>query len=683
MVIQIREIRVILFKEYLVKDWTSNLFIIGVVSILMVIFLPIPPELLDFLQIINFSVALLILLLTFCTDKPLRFSTFPSIILIATLFRLALNISATRLILGEGDAGDVIGAIGEFVVSGNYIIGFIVFIILVVVQYVVVTNGAQRVAEVAARFTLDSMPGKQMAIDADMNMGLIDEQEAKERRATIEKEANFYGAMDGATKFVKGDAIAGIIIILIDIVGGVAVGVTQHGMSWNDALTLYSLLTVGDGIVTQIPSLIIAVATGIIITRAATDYELSHEIGKQVASHPRTLIMVTLALCIALSFGVLPTLPLILAIALFGVGVFWAIKSKEEQNKTASCVQDAKEDLNEIIKVHPIEMMFGSTLNSLMVDGQWQLHSRLEALRTSIAMDFGLIIPDIKISKGEDVEKDAYEIYIHGARYARGIVRPHKTLAIGKIEHLKNIEGEETKEPAYGLPALWIENGQRSLAQSQSCTLVDAEMVLITHISETLKSQMHEIISRTNVESILNKVKSSNSSLVDEIISQTMSISDIHQTLRLLLAEKVSIRPIGLILESCSENSDLGKNPSALVERIRERLSLRLCERYLDIEDSLNVITISPIVEARLKATLLSTYADEPASPSDVESVIAQLASESETLISKGLAPVLLCSSTLRLPLRQITERVIPKLVVLSALEVKGVLSVKTVGQVS
>ncbi|HDL9461470.1 TPA: FHIPEP family type III secretion protein, partial [Vibrio cholerae] len=251
-----------MFRQYLIKDWRSNLFMVGVVLILMVIFLPIPTYLLDFLQILNFSIALLILLLTFCTDKPLSFSTFPSIILIATLFRLALNISATRLILSDGDAGEVIAAIGEFVVAGNYVIGFIVFIIFVVVQYVVVTNGAQRVAEVAARFTLDSMPGKQMAIDADMNMGLIDENEARERRANIEREANFYGAMDGATKFVKGDAIAGIIIILINIIGGVSIGVGQNGMSWGDALTKYSLLTVGDGIVTQIPSLIIAVATG-------------------------------------------------------------------------------------------------------------------------------------------------------------------------------------------------------------------------------------------------------------------------------------------------------------------------------------------------------------------------------------------------------------------------------------
>lgn len=672
-----------MFKEYLVKDWTSNLFIIGVVLILTVIFLPVPPELLDFLQIINFSVALLILLLTFCTDKPLSFSTFPSIILIATLFRLALNISATRLILGEGDAGEVIGAIGEFVVSGNYIIGFIVFIILVVVQYVVVTNGAQRVAEVAARFTLDSMPGKQMAIDADMNMGLIDEQEAKDRRATIEKEANFYGAMDGATKFVKGDAIAGIIIILIDIVGGVAVGVTQHGMSWNDALTLYSLLTVGDGIVTQIPSLIIAVATGIIITRAATDYELSHEIGKQVASHPRTLILVTLALCLALVFGALPTLPLLLAIALFALGAFWAIRSKEVATQPTDKDQSEKEDLKEMIKVRPIELVFGSTLKSLKDEGNWNLDARLEALKVSIAKDFGFILPNIHVTQNEEIEAEAYEIYIHGARYARGTVRPDKTLAIGQLEHLKNIEGEETKEPAYGLPALWIDEEQRSIAQSQSCTLVDAEMILFTHISETLKLYMHEIISRADVESALHHLKADNSSLVEELIPQALSISDVHQILRLLLAEKVSIRHIELILEACSENSDLAKNPNAIVEKIRERLALRLCERYLDSDDSLNVITISPVVEARLKAALVGPVGDAPASPSDVESVISQLVAQSESLIAQGLEPVLLCSSTLRLPLRQITERVIPKLAVLSALEVKGVPAVKTVGQVS
>lgn len=671
-----------MFKEYLVKDWKSNIFIVGVASILMVIFLPVPSEILDFLQIINFSVALLILLLTFCTDKPLNFSTFPSIILIATLFRLALNISATRLILGEGDAGDVISAVGEFVVSGNYIVGFIVFIILVVVQYVVITNGAQRVAEVAARFTLDSMPGKQMAIDADMNMGLIEEQEARERRATIEKEANFYGAMDGATKFVKGDAIAGIIIILIDIIGGIAVGVTQHSMSWNDALTIYSLLTIGDGIVTQIPSLIIAVATGIIITRAATDYELSHEIGKQIASHPRTLIMVTLALCIVLSFGVLPPLPLIFAIALFGGGVFLTIKTRQADTSALES-NELKEDLTEVIRVHPIQIVLGSTLYTLVAENQWTLNSRLEALRVSIAKEYGLILPELNIIKDDDFDGEAYELYIHGAKYARGKVRPDKLLAIGKTECLKNIDGEETKEPAYGLPALWIGHNQSSFAKSQSCTLVEAEMILFTHISETLKSQMHEIISRMNVENILNNIKSRNTSLVDELIPQAMSVSEVQQILRLLLSEKVSIRHSELILEACSEHSELAKTPNLMVEKVRERLSLRLCERYLDESDCLQVITISPVVEARLKTTLTSTFTDDSASPADLENIITQLVSESEKLISKGLEPVLLCSSSLRYPIRQITERVIPRLAVLSALEVKGVLSVKTVGQVS
>ncbi|MYM60634.1 flagellar type III secretion system protein FlhA [Vibrio sp. OCN044] len=671
-----------MFKDYLIKDWTSNLFIIGVVLILMVVFLPVPPGLLDFLQIVNFSVALLILLLTFCTDKPLSFSTFPSIILIATLFRLALNISATRLILGDGDAGEVIAAIGEFVVSGNYIIGFIVFIILVVVQYVVVTNGAQRVAEVAARFTLDSMPGKQMAIDADMNMGLIDEHEAKERRATIEKEANFYGAMDGATKFVKGDAIAGIIIILIDIIGGVAVGVTQNNMSWSDALTLYSLLTVGDGIVTQIPSLIIAVATGIIITRAATDYELSHEIGKQVSSHPRTLILVTFALIIALALGVLPTLPLLLAIGIFGACVFWAIRANEKSKQPTPKHDTDKESLNEIIKVYPIEVVLAPTLKEKWHSVDWNLDSKLEALKISIAKDFGFIFPDVHVRSCQDIETETYEIYIHGARYARGALRPTKTLAIGQLEHLKNIQGEKTKEPAYGLPALWIDDDQKTLAQSQSCTLVDAGAILFTHVSETLKTQMHDIISRADVENLLSHVRSDNSSLVDEVVPQVMSLSDIHQVLRLLLAEKVSIRHIELILEVCSENSELAKTPTAMVEKVRERLALRICSRYLDPSDSLNVITMSPIAEARLKLTLDGNVGEDSNGPSDVENVISQLVAESEGLISKGLEPVLLCSSALRLPLRQITERVIPKLAVLSALEVKGVSSVKTVGQV-
>ncbi|WP_318468211.1 flagellar biosynthesis protein FlhA [Photobacterium leiognathi] len=672
-----------MFRQYLIKDWRSNLFIIGVVLILMVIFVPIPTYLLDFLQIVNFSVALLILLLTFCTDKPLSFSTFPSIILIATLFRLALNISATRLILSDGDAGDVIAAIGEFVVAGNYIIGFIVFIIFVVVQYVVVTNGAQRVAEVAARFTLDSMPGKQMAIDADMNMGLIDEKEAKERRSNIEREANFYGAMDGATKFVKGDAIAGIIIILINIIGGVSVGVGQNGMSWGDALTMYSLLTIGDGIVTQIPSLIIAVATGIIITRAATDYELSHEIGRQVSSHPRTLILVTLALVVSLFFDGLPTMPILLTALIFGVGVWWAIKGKDV-TEVQDTNTDQKEDLVDYIKVHPIEIRLGEQLKKTVESGHWGLETRLEALKKSVAKDFGFIMPEIRFKADSELDEEGYEIHVHGSRLGKGEIRREKTLVISDAKVLSELNGEDTKEPAYGLPALWVEHEQKSIAQSRSCTLVEPEMVIFTHISEVIKANLHDVISRKDVEQIIARVKQDNASLIDEIIPNVLSISDVHRLLRFLMNEKVSIRHIELILEAASEHAAAeDKNIEKLVERVRERLASRLCDPYLDNEEQLNVITMTPQLESMLKRAIGSDAQGGQVAPGEVEATLQQLVSQCESVMSKGLEPVLLCSASIRAPLRKITERVIPRLAVISAQEVKGVKAVRTIGKLT
>ncbi|OEE65028.1 flagellar biosynthesis protein FlhA [Enterovibrio norvegicus] len=668
-----------MFKQYFLKDWHSNLFIIGVVLILMVIFLPIPPSLLDFLQIINFSVALLILLLTFSTDKPLSFSTFPSIILIATLFRLALNISATRLILGEGNAGEVIGAIGEFVVSGNYVIGFIVFIILVVVQYVVVTNGAQRVAEVAARFTLDSMPGKQMAIDADMNMGLIDAEEARTRRSNIEREASFYGAMDGATKFVKGDAIAGIIIILIDIIGGVTIGVMQHDLTWGESLTKYSLLTIGDGIVTQIPSLIIAVATGIIITRAATDTELSREIGRQISSHPRTLILVTLALIGALFLDGLPTIPILVVAVFFAVCVWWAIRSKEHETDIE--IESAeKEDLADIIKVYPLEVRLGASLKSLSTSHQWNLGKRLEALKKVVAKEFGFICPEIKFTEDELLRTDDYEIHIHGSRVGKGTLKTDKVLAIGHTDVLSQLEGETTKEPAYGLPALWIDTTARDLAQSQSCTLVEPEMVVFTHISETVKNNLHEIISRKDIEQILISLRQDKISIVDEIVPNLLTISDIHRICRMLLTEKVSIRYMELILETLAEHAaQENKDIDKLVEKVRERLALRLCERYLDENEQLNVITMSPQLEAMFKRTLRG----EASGAFNIDSVLKQLVSHCEEILSKGMEPVLLCSGAIRSPLRKITERVVPKLAVISAQEVRGVKSVQTIGKLT
>lgn len=672
------------FKQYILSDWQSNIFIIAVVLILMVIFLPLPAFVLDFLQIINFSIALLILLLTFCTDKPLSFSTFPSIILLATLFRLALNISATRLILGDGDAGEVISAIGEFVVAGNYVIGFIVFIILIVVQYLVITNGAQRVAEVAARFTLDSMPGKQMAIDADMNMGLIDEVEAKERRANVEKEANFYGTMDGATKFVKGDAIAGIIIILIDIIGGISIGVSQHGLTWGEALAKYSLLTIGDGIVTQIPSLIIAVSTGIIITRAATDYELSKEIGKQVSSHPRALIMVTLALAVSLFLDGLPKIPIILVIIFFIAAIWRSVKKQDEVIVEDDESDSEQENLMNYLKVYPIQLSLGAQLYEQYISEQWTLNTRWETLKKQIAIDYGYILPQIKVKRDDDIDGLSYSFLVHGSSRGKGQLNIEKSMVIGSEESLLSLEGDEAKEPAYGLPAKWINQDMLAIANKQSLMVVQPEMVLFTHVSEIVKNNLHEVISRKDLTLIISLLKKENPALVEDVIPSILNMSEFLQIIRLLLKERVNIKYIELIFEAIAENTNGdNKNIEHIVEKIRERLSIRICERYLDNDEQLNVITMTPQLELIFKQIINHGNEESKVEPHVVENVLQQLLSQCDNIMSKGIEPVLLCPGSIRAPLRKITERLVPKLAIISAQEVHGVRNVKTIGKLN
>src|SRR4051812_13715402 len=447
-------------------------------GILLTLFAPIPPGLLDFLLIANFSFALLILLLTFYMARPLEFSTFPSLLLVATLFRLSLNIAATRLILSEASAGHVIEAVGNQVVGGNYVIGLIVFIVLIVVQYVVVTNGAQRVAEVAARFTLDSMPGKQMSIDADLNMGLIDQNEARERRKGIEKEANFYGAMDGASRFVKGDAIAGILIILVNIIGGLTIGVAQHDMSWGEALSTYTLLTVGDGIVTQVPALVIATATGIIVTRAASDARLGAEVSRQVMSYPRVLGTVSVVLC-ALAF--LPGLPLVpvLTIALGMGGLFWLAHRKRAASEPEKAAGETKvagesEDLYKALKVDPVEITIGADLIALVGEEGKLLAEKLASIRKQYALDMGVVLPPVRVRDEKRVAPTRYEIRVFGSRVADGEVLPDRLLAINPGGTRAPLEGVTAMDPAYGLPAVWIGESSRAAARAAGYTVVDA-----------------------------------------------------------------------------------------------------------------------------------------------------------------------------------------------------------------
>ena len=494
--------------------------VLGVVGILMVLFMPIPSGLLDFLLIANISFALLILLLTFYVEKPLQFSTFPSLLLIATLFRLSLNIAATRLILSEADAGQVISTIGSHVVGGNYVIGMIVFLVLIVVQYVVVTNGAQRVAEVAARFTLDAMPGKQMSIDADLNMGLIDERQAQKRREQIEKEANFYGAMDGASKFVKGDAIAGIVIILIDIIGGLTIGIAQLGMSWGDALQTYTLLTIGDGIATQIPALIIATGTGIIVTRAASDAYLSKEITGQVTAFPKILVLIGAALAIVLFVPGIPAFPVLILMGLVGLIYLIArsaIKEQALEEAEAEAQPTGEEDLYESLTVEPMEIKVGQNLISLLTGEGSLMMDRISVFRKKYAQEAGFVMPKLRARDEKSLPPNEYQIRIFDARIATGEILPDRILAIDSGGVAEKLEGIETRDPTYQLPALWIMPDQREQARNAGYTLIEPMHVLMTHISEIVRQQSANLLTRAETERLLDHIKIRNHSLVEEL----------------------------------------------------------------------------------------------------------------------------------------------------------------------
>ncbi|MDH5228506.1 MAG: flagellar biosynthesis protein FlhA [Gammaproteobacteria bacterium] len=671
----------------LFSNQSDLILVLSVVGILLILFIPIPPGLLDFFIIANFSFALMLLLLTFYVDKPLSFSTFPSLLLIVTLFRLALNISATRLILSDADAGQVIDAVGSHVVAGNYIIGLIVFIVLIVVQYVVVTNGAQRVAEVAARFTLDSMPGKQMAIDADMNAGLIDEAEARQRRKKIEQEGNFYGAMDGASKFVKGDAIAGIIIIIIDIIGGLAIGIAQRGMEWGDALQTYTLLTVGDGIVTQIPALIIATGTGIIVTRAGSDDFLSKEITSQITAYPKTLLLIAFGLFIMMLLPGIPLLPVVVILSFVLLIAFFAYRKKQRLQADAPVESATEDDENiyELLSVDPIEVVVGEKLITLVSSEDNIFMDRIAAFRKQYAIEMGFVIPKIRFRDDRKFSGNAYKISMHGAKIAEGQIYPQQYLAINPGDAQQALEGLETKDPTYGLPAIWISEQQYTQASKQGYTLVDAETVLMTHLTELLKRQTADLLTRAETERLISRVRQSDTGLVDELVPNILTLSEVQKVLQSLLAEKVPINNIGRILETLTDYAKHTKSTEFLTEKVRHVLAPVICNNLADDSGELHVLTLDPSVEQSIAAGIRRD--DNSTSlildPKFTEQVIARLAGQVEKMMSNNHMPVLLCAPELRRQIKQLTERVLPHLSCVSLSEVPNTVNLKSFGLVT
>jgi flagellar biosynthesis protein FlhA len=663
--------------------------VVAVMGVLAVLFAPIPAGLLDFLILANVGFAFLLLLLTFYVPRPVDFSTFPSLLLVATLFRLALNVAATRLILTSGDAGRVISAIGSYVVGGNYVIGLIVFLILIVVQYVVVTNGAQRVSEVAARFTLDSMPGQQMSIDADLNMGFIDQEEAQRRRRNLEREAGFYGSMDGASKFVKGDAIAGIVILLINIFGGLAIGMMQRGMRWDQALETYTLLTIGDGIVTQVPALVIAVGTGIIVTRSSADTNLSREVVRQLTSAPRTLVLVAAALAGLVLLPGIPVVPALTIAAAAGVTAWFVYRRPaESESKTSNGAPDTQastEDPYAALSIEPIEVHVGKEWAPLVGDADSVFMERVGAFRTQQAEELGIVLPRVRFKESARLGPQRYEILIDGTVTGRGEARLDRLLAIHPAGDQRAVEGEATREPTYGLPALWIDPALREEAIAARYTLVDPATVLITHLTEVLRREASTLLTRAETDRLLARVRKSQPGLVEEIVPTVLSVSDIQKVLQGLLREKISIRNIDAVMETLADAGRGTRDAGLLVEAVRQRLGHAICQSLVGEAGALHVLTLDPSLEGRLLGSLRGGP-DRPPAPIDpgvADQLVAALTRQAERMMKSNLLPVLLCSPELRRHVRSLSERAMPHLRVLSMNEVPQTIELRSWGVVA
>jgi len=659
----------------------QDLVLVGaVISILLILFAPIPSLLLDLLIIFNFAFALTLLLLTFYVQRPVEFSTFPSLLLVATLFRLSLNVAATRLILTNASAGDVINAIGTFAVQGSFVIGLVVFFILVVVQYVVVTSGAQRVSEVAARFVLDSMPGQQMSIDADLNMGLIDQEEAKKRRKDLEKEAAFYGSMDGASKFVKGDAIAGIIILLINIFAGWTIGVAQLGMDWSGALRTFTLLTIGDGIVTQVPALIISVATGIIVTRSSADRQLSTEVFSQLAAFPKILLIVLAAILVLLALPGMPKWP-IAVLAVISLTAWAAARRRARAHATDESEAAAGEGGEaQGGAPTPIEVLLGSDIGTAWQGMKPLLGERVAALRAQQDRLSGFSIPPVLFVDGPELGACAYEILLFGARHAKGELRPDQVLAIGAVKAGDRLAGIETRDPAFGLPAIWLDAGLRDEAQRAGYTLVDPVTVLMTHLGEVLRNEAAQLITRADVVAMLEGVRSRQPGLIEELIPNVMTVSDVQRVLQNLLAEEVSIRNVDLIAEALCDVGRGCKDHFDLTELVRQRLAHVICHGLRAGRDQLEVLSLHPRIEGQIAEQLRAgpgsgAFVIEPRL---AEQLIRGLSPLVDSMIEAGLAPVLLCGPEVRRHLKTFTRRTLPRLAILSVNEVPAAVELKS-----
>ncbi|WP_447972086.1 flagellar biosynthesis protein FlhA [Nitrospira sp. Kam-Ns4a] len=661
---------------------------VGVVGTLMIMLLPLPRLLLDLLLAFDITLALLVLLVSMQVRKPLEFSVFPSVLLMLTLLRLSLNIASTRLILLHGNegpaaAGEVIRAFGSFVVGGNFTVGLVVFVILVVINFVVVTKGAGRISEVAARFTLDAMPGKQMSIDADLNAGLINEAEARRRRREIAQEADFYGAMDGASKFVRGDAIAAVVIILVNIVGGLAIGVLQQGMGVAAAAQNYTLLTVGEGLAAQVPALIVSAAAGMIVTRAASESSLGEDIARQVLVSPKALWT---AAGVLLGLGLIPGLPHAAFLALGGLVAWPAYELARRERARAAAARAEPVGRGPELVATPapldlLEIQVGYGLIGL-VDGEQGgvLLERIKGLRRQTAADLGFLVPPVHIRDNLQLRPNEYAILLKGVELVRGEVLPGHVLAINPgTADSQAVQGLPTKEPAFGLPALWVPDAGREQAQLAGYTVVDVSSVITTHLAELIKRHAHELIGRQEVQALLDELAKTHPKLVEELVPALLPLGGVVRVLAGLLRERVPIRDLRTILEAVADQAAATKDPEALIEAARQALARTITRQYLAPDGTLPVITVDPRLDRKLAEQAAASGPGGAWMPDPViaQKLLLSLKQAVERVAAQGQQPILLCSAPLRRPLRRLTERFLPAMPVLATSEVDAVAKIK------
>jgi flagellar biosynthesis protein FlhA len=665
----------------------------AVIMIVVMMVIPMPTFMLDILLIINLSLSIMILLITMNTKEPLDFSIFPAVLLLTTLFRLALNVSSTRTILSTAKAGNVIETFGDFVIGGNTVVGFVVFLILVIIQFIVITKGSERVAEVAARFTLDAMPGKQMSIDADLNTGMINEQDARLRRRKVEQEADFYGSMDGASKFVKGDAIAGIIILIINILGGFIIGMTTHGMDFSQAVNTFTLLSVGDGLVSQIPALLISTATGIIVTRAASEGSLGDDVTEQMFSYPSLLYIV--AGCIAL-LGLVTPIGIFLTWGIAGLLAFaaYSIQDKHTKQEVSSESSKNEQELEEVrkpenvfalLREDPIEFEFGIGLIMLAdVNQGGDLLDRVVAIRRQIALDLGLVVPVIRIRDNIQLQHNQYMIKIKGNEVAQGEILLDHFLMLNPSDEEHGIDGIETVEPTFGLPALWITEDRKDEAELFGYTVIDPSSIVSTHLSETIRKFAHEIVGREETTQLINHVKESQPSLIEELIPNILSVGDVQKVLQKLLKENVSIRSLTSIFEALADYSVYTKNPDILTEYVRQALARQLTSQYVR-NGVVHAIQVGAGIEKKLAESIQRTEQGDilTIDPESSNQMIHSFTQKIEQMGQLGIHPIILTSAGIRMYVRQILERSFSDIPILSYNELETNVEVQSVGVVN